>query len=194
MKAATPSSARHLGEDELLDYWLHDTDAATTAAIDAHLIACDACGEALDDLIALGAAVRQAFDGGLVTAATGRGFVQRLAEQGLRLRQYHVPHNGSVHCTVAPDDQVLVSRLQAPLQGVRRLDALARLSTAPGTPQRLDDIPFDAAQGEVWLLPSLAQVRQLPAHTLRITLLAHTAQGTHELGHYDFHHQPWAGR
>jgi hypothetical protein len=185
------STPAHLSQGQLLDYWLHDTDAASTDAVDDHLMRCEACGQALDEFIALGSAVRQAFDAGLVTAATTQAFVQGLADRGLRVREYRVPRNGSVHCTVAPEDQLLVSRLEAPLQGVLRVDALAALSLSPDAPQRFDDIPFDAAGGEVLLLPSLAQVRQLPAHTLRITLQAHTDRGLVELGHYDFHHRPW---
>jgi hypothetical protein len=58
---------------------------------------------------------------------------------------------------------------------------------------RLHDIPFDAHRGEVHYLPKLAQVREMPAHTMLLTLLAVEATGTRELGHYMFNHQPWPG-
>ena len=48
----------------LLDYWLRDSDAATTDAVDEHLMQCDACGATLDGLVALGDAVRTAFRAG----------------------------------------------------------------------------------------------------------------------------------
>jgi hypothetical protein len=38
--------ANHLSVEALLDYWLHDSDAAATELADAHLMACDACGRA----------------------------------------------------------------------------------------------------------------------------------------------------
>ena len=85
---------------------------------------CDACGQALDELIALGDGVRSAFRAGAVSAVTTSAFVQRLAGQGVRLREYRLPPNGSVNCTVAPDDDLLVSHLEAPLDGVQRLDAV----------------------------------------------------------------------
>jgi hypothetical protein len=110
----------------------------------------------------------------------------------VRIREYRLPHNGSVNCTVAPEDELLVTRLEAPLQGVERLDALMRLSIAPGVQHRLEDIPFDAAAGEVLYFSPLAKVRQLPAHTIDLTLLAVADGGARELGRYTFHHSPWA--
>ncbi len=183
----------HLSLAQLLDYWLHDSDPAATEAADEHLMQCDACGEQLDALAALGEGVRAAFRAGAVSAVSSGAFLRHLRAGGLRVREYRLPHNGSVHCTVAPEDELLVSTLEVPLQGVQRLDAVAELSLEPGVQQRLDDLPFDAASGEVLYLPSIAQVRQLPAHTLQVTLLAVAPQGTRELGRYTFHHRPWPG-
>ena len=50
-----PSS--HLSFETLLDYWLQETDAAATEAIDEHLMQCDACGVAFDELVALAGGV-----------------------------------------------------------------------------------------------------------------------------------------
>ncbi len=185
--------APHLPIATLLDYWLHDTDAAATDAVDEHLMHCDACGRRLDELAALGDAVRSALHNGAVTAVTSGAFVQRLVAQGLKTRVYRLPPNGSVDCTVAPDDDVLVSRLEAPLEGVRRLDMVAELSIEPGVRHRWNDVPFDAASGEVCHVSKLAQIKQLPAHTLTFTLLAVEPGGTRELGRYRFCHRPWAG-
>ncbi|HYD76445.1 hypothetical protein [Ramlibacter sp.] len=182
----------HLPVDALLQDWLGESDAATREAVDTHLMACDACGERLDQLVALGAGVRGAVRAGRVTVVAGAGFVDRLAARGVRIREYRVPHNGGVNCTVAPDDEVLVSRLQAPLQGVQRLDLAVELSIQPGVVHRLDDIPFDPARGEVLVLPSVAQVRQLPAHTQHLTLIAREGDGSRELGRYEFRHSPWS--
>jgi len=178
----------------LLDYWLHDSDAATTDAVDEHLMQCDACGQVLDELVALGDGVRVAFRAGEVATVTSGDFVQRLAAQGLKVREYRLPHNGSVNCTVAPEDELLVSHLEAPLQGVERLDALAQLSIEPEVQHRLHDIPFDPQAGEVLYVPKLTEVRNLPAHTLKVTLLAVESGGTREVGRYIFRHRPWPGR
>ena len=56
----------HLGFDRLVEYWLGETDDASTQGIDAHLLGCDACGAQLDELVALAHGVRHAFANGLV--------------------------------------------------------------------------------------------------------------------------------
>ena len=188
------SAGAHLPVDVLLDYWLDDgASAAAVDAVDEHLMQCDACGEALDELVALGDGVRAAFRAGAVSAVTTSAFVDRLAGQGVRVRAYRLPLNGSVECSVAPDDDLLVSHLEAPLGGVARLDAVAESTLDPGVEHRLEDVPFDARSGEVLYLPKVAEVKTLPAHTLRVRLLAIEAGGEREIACYAFHHRPWAG-
>ena len=125
------ATSNHPSTEMLLDYWLHDTDPATTDALDEHLMQCDACGEALDGLVALGDGVRAAFRAGAFSGMTTDAFLQRVVGQGLQVREYRLPHNGSVNCTVAPEDELLVAHLAAPLQGVERLDALVQDSLEP---------------------------------------------------------------
>lgn len=184
----------HLSIEALLDYWLGDSDAATIEAVDEHLLGCDVCGQALDDLIALGEGMRTAFLAGAVSAIGGGAFVQRLAGQGLQVREYRLPHNGNVNCSVAPEDQLLVSRLEAPLEGVERLDVLTQLSIEPGVQLCQEDVPFDPQAGELVYISRLAQVRRLPGCTMELTLLAVRAGESREVGRYTFHHQPWPDR
>lgn len=173
----------------LVDYWLGDTDAAATEAIDEHLLHCDACGAEFDELVALARGVRDAFSQGLVPSVLTQAFVERLKASGRRVHEYRVPPGGSVLCSVAPDDEVLVSRVGAPLRDVRRLDAVLSYSFAPGEPQRLVDVPFDAAAGEVLFAAKLSEVRGQPAHELVVRLLAMDDAGEREIGRYTFHHQ-----
>jgi len=187
-------AAGHLSVDALLDYWLHDlAPAAAVDAVDEHLMQCPACGQVLDELIALGAGVRTAFRAGDVSAVTTAGFVQRLASQGMRVREYRLPVNGSVNCTVAPDDDLLVSYLEASLEGVQRLDAVTEWSLEPGVEHRLEDVPFDPQAGEVLYLPKIAAVKELPENTLRVRLLAVESGSAREIGRYAFFHRPWPG-
>lgn len=183
----------HLSADALLDYWLRESSPADTEAAEEHLMRCDACGEALDELIALGEGVRAAFRAGEVWVASSEAFARRVAGEGRRVREYRLAHNGSVHCTVAPDDEVLLTRVAAPLQGVRRLDVEAENSLAPGESQRLEDVPFDPEAGEVVWMANIARIRELPEHTLRVKLLAVEGEGARELGTYTFRHRPWPG-
>lgn len=79
------------------------------------------------------------------------------------------------------------------LQGVTRLDVRAELSIAPGMPLTMEDVPFDRDTGEVLYLPKPAEIRQFPALTVKVTLLAVEPDGMRELANYAFHHQPWPG-
>jgi hypothetical protein len=187
-------TAAHPEWDALVDYWLGDSDAAATEAIDAHLMQCDACGTTLDEVAALSRGVKEAFGRGAVPSMLSVPFVERLKAAGWRVREYRVPHNGSVVCSVAPDDDLLVSRLDVPLRGVTRLDAVFEFSIAPGQTLRLSDVPFDAAHGEVVFTPKLTEVRALPSHDLVVRLLAmDDAAGEREVGRYTFHHRAHAG-
>jgi hypothetical protein len=187
-------TAGHVPWETLLEYWLHETGPAATERVDEHLMQCDACGEVLDGLVALGAGVRGAFRHGFVMAVASDAFLRQLGAQGLRVREYRLSPDGSVNCTVAPEDDLLVARLEAPLQGVARLDAVAQRSIEPGVQHRLEDLPFDQAAGEVLYFSPITEVRQLPAHTMELTLLAVGEGATRELGRYTFRHKPWQGR
>ena len=186
-------SSAHLAIDALLEYWLRETDASTTDAVDEHLMRCEACGRVLDGLVALGDGVRAAFRSGAVAAMATDAFLKRVVGRGVQVREYRLPHNGSVNCTVAPEDELLVAHLETPLQGVERLDAVVTLSFAPDVQHRLEDVPFDAQAGEVLWLPKFDLIRNAPAHTAEVTLLSVDADAAHELGRYTFRHQPWPG-
>jgi len=183
--------AGHLPIETLLAWWLHETDAADTDAVDEHLLRCDACGETLDALVGLADGVRAAFKAGLVGAIASGDFIARLASRGHRVREYRLPCNGGVDCTVAPDDELLVSRLQAPLACVERLDAVLEFSFAPGVRHRIEDVPFDVGAGEVIYLPKIAEVKRAPKHTHVVTLVAVAGGAERELGTYTFRHRPW---
>jgi hypothetical protein len=182
------ANTTHPSWDALVDYWLGDGEAAADA-IDAHLMQCDACGQRVDELRVLSRGVRDAFKSGLVPTMMSVQFVDRLKASGRRVREYRVPHNGSITCSVAPDDELLISHLSAPLQGVTRLDAVLTLSLAPGEEQRLHDVPFDAQAGEVVFTPRTAEVHQQPTHDFMVRLIAVDDAGEREVGRYLFHHQ-----
>lgn len=180
----------HPDTDALLAYWFGETDEMQTEAIDLHLLGCEACGQELDELVELGTAVRQAFDQGLVHVFVSAPFVERLVGEGRRVREYVLPHNGSINCSAAPDDEVLVARFHAPLANVQRVDAVLRLSLADAE-YRAQDIPFDAARGEILMLPKIGIVRGLPAHVVSVRLLDVGVQGERPVGEYRLNHSPW---
>ena len=177
----------HLSFDSLVEYWLGECDDTETQRADMHLLACDACGTKLDEVVALAQGVRRAFADGLVHTFISDAFVARLLERRVRVREYRVPHNGSANCSVAPEDDILVGRLEAPLEGVSRIDVAIRRSLADGE-HWVHDVPFDAVRGEVLFAPKLDALRELPTHDMHIRLLACDDLGRHEIGHYTLHH------
>ena len=122
-------------------------------------------------------------------------FVQRLATPGdARARVPAAGQRQRANCTVAPDDDLLdLPYLEAPLEGVQRLDAVTQWSLEPGVEHRLEDVPFDPQAGEVLYLPKIAAVRELPENILRVRLLAVEAGSDREIGRYAFFHRPWPG-
>ena len=171
----------------LLAYWLGELDEAVEAGLETHYLGCGECAARLSEVEALASGIRRMFGEGRIAAVVTPAFAERLRERGLRIREYRVPRNGSVNCSVAPEDDVLLSRLPAPLEGVERIDLL--ISPQAGAPfLRLEDVPFDPASGEVVLAPSIAQVRQLPSHQRVMRLVSVGPAGDHLLGEYTFNH------
>ena len=174
----------------LLDYWLGELDESREAAIEEHYLGCAACSALLAEVEMMAEGVRRAFAGGDVRAILTPTFVERLRSRGVRLREYRVARNGSVNCSVGPEDDVLLSRLEAPLEGVERIDLLVTVTGSPGD-TRVEDLPFDAASGEVVVAPSITHIRTLPAHRRVMRLVAVGADGERVLGEYTFNHSPW---
>lgn len=185
-----PGCARPIALATLLEYWLGELDEAREGPLEEHLLGCGDCSANLQSLVDIAGGVRAVVRAGAMHAVLTGAFVERLAAQGLRLREYRVPPNGSVHCTVAPDDDLLITRLTAPLAGIERLDVES--SGGEGAdPERMRDVPFDAAAGEVVLAMRMERMRALPESTVRIRLVAVAPSGEQLVGEYTFNHTPW---
>lgn len=181
-----PACAAPLDERTLLEYWLDELPEDAEAAIDEHLLGCGHCSARLAGLVALGGALKDVYRRGQAHAFVSEAFVRRLAGQGLRVREYRLPRNGSVDCTVAPEDDLVVSYLEAPLENVKRVDVVIH---PPGLPAEVQqDVPFDPASGEVVMSANVPQLRAMPSHRLRLELVAVDDQGRRVLGEYTFNH------
>jgi hypothetical protein len=185
--------AAPLGTARLLPYWLGELDRDREEQVDEHLLGCGECAAQLEELIDLGGEIRACVQRGVVSAVVTDAFLRRLASDWVRVREYRVPRNGSVHCTVSPDDDVVVARMEAPLSGVERLDVVM-LGVEDASQVTMHDVPFDPAAGEVVLLPNVDDLRALPACTQRMQLVAVEAGASRLLGEYGFIHTPWPER
>lgn len=174
--------------DTLVAYWLREIPAEREAALEEHLFACAHCTRRLEELAALAAGVRAAVQDGRVSMVVREPFIEAMRQAGLRLREYRVAPGGSVNCTIRADDDAVISRLRAPLEGVQRLDFARKRDDAAEV--RIADVPFDAAAGEVLVIPSAAMLKTMPAFTMRMRLIAVSDGGEEQIGEYLFNHSP----
>ena len=183
--------AEPIALEALVAWWLGELAPDAEAPIEEHLFACAHCTARLEELAALAAGIRATVREGRVAAGISVPFLETLRSQGMRIREYRVPPDGRVECTLRADDDAVVSRMQAPLAGVKRVDALQRVEVGGEvSEQRVEDVPFDPAAGEVLFLPSANALRKMPAHTMRMRLIAVDEAGERPLGEYTFAHTP----
>jgi len=180
---------RPLSEPELLDWWADALDPARRRSVEEHLLGCGLCSARLATIAELDAGVREIVRTGQTPAVVTGDVVERLRREGRTVREYRVPAGGGVLCTVAPHDQVMVTRLSADLHGASRIDLVVRIDDAEV--QRLPDIPFDPAAGELVVLFPIEEIRASPAHVQVVRLLAMNPGGESLLGEYTFDHAPW---
>lgn len=173
--------------ETLIEYWLSELPVPETERIDEHIILCGQCAARLGEIVALSQAIRTVFRTGDIHVVLTPDFLERLISQGIRVRQYRCALNGSVACTLAPEDELLVGRLAVPLAGVTRLDALSRRS-CDDAEHRFSDIPFDARANEIVVAPSLSRMRRLPSHQHIVRLVAVEEEAERLLGQYTFNH------
>jgi hypothetical protein len=187
----TSSCSSPLDWPTLLAYWLGEQDPATEARTEEHYLGCEPCSRRLAELATLAEGVRAVVQAGAFNAVLPEYFVQMQKERGQHVRAYHVPRNGSVDCTIAPEDDLVVAHLEAPLAGIARLD-LVFAGPGGAFEIRREDIPFLPESGNVLIATSTAILRTLPASTLRIHLLSVDEHGERVIGDYTFNHTPYA--
>jgi hypothetical protein len=184
-----------IGFETLIEYWLGEVQQGSEAALEEHLFGCASCTKRLEGLVALASGVRATVAEGRVSLAVSVRFVETMRQAGLRLREYRVEPGGSVNCTIQADDDAVISRIRAPLSGVKRIDVVR--SMGGGVPDaRVADVPFDPETGEVLIIPSPAWLKTMPAFTTRMRLIAMGERGEaggadeKALGDYTFNHAP----
>ena len=179
--------AEPLDLSALIDYWLGDLAPDAEERAEEHLLGCAACSERMGDLVALSGGVRSLANRGVVRAVVTSAFLERLIDEGLRVREYRLVPGGSVECTVMPSDDLVAARLTADLRGVQHID-LVKCDAEGREKNRLKDIPVSASAQEVVLLERIDRIRALPACVQRVRLVAPDADGERLLAEYTFVH------
>ena len=180
----------HLDFENLVAWWLGDLPAAEGEKVEEHFFGCERCASRVEWLAALSDGVRAAVRAGRVGLFVSKQFVEALVQAGLRLREYGLEPGGSVNCTIRAEDDAVLSHMRAPLAGVKRVDVLRRVSVggAQVAEERVADVPFDPAAGELLFIPAAAELKTMPSHMLQVTLVAVDEAGERPLGDYAFRH------
>ena len=172
----------------LADYWLALLCDPEEDTVEEHLLGCGCCGDRLREVIALAEGVRDLARQGALRIVVTDAFLRRTQEQGLRVRQYAVPAGGSVRCTVAAQDDMLVGRLAADLTGAKRVD-LCWYDERGIELLRVQDIPFSPGSTEVISQESITMMKAAPNMNLIARLVAlDESDNERLLGEYTFHH------
>jgi hypothetical protein len=186
-----PVCIRAIPTSALLAYWMGE-NVAEEAALEEHLMGCPLCSARLEALVQVGQGIRHATRAGNFHGVLSAAFIETLREDGLRVREYRLQPNTSVACTVTPDDDLVVSYLNAPLRDVQRLDLVFEDLVA-GHALRMTDVAFDPAAGEVVLAPNTTALRAFETGPRRARLIAVNDGVERELGSYTFDHSRFAG-
>jgi hypothetical protein len=174
---------------DLLAYWLGELDDARESQLDEHLLACAACSDRLREIVDIGAAIRgELLRGNRFGFVLPAAFISRVKLQGFRVREYDLGPGGSVSCTITPDDDLVASRLRAPLRGVRRLDIVMHDSQL-GT-VRATDVAFDPEAGSVTYVPNVSFLRSLGHAQQRVELVAVEGVDERVIADFTFNHHP----
>ena len=172
----------------LADYWLAALAGPEEEAVELHLLDCDHCGARLREVIALSEGVRKIAREGSLRMVISDSFLKRLAEEGLRIREYAPPAGGGVQCTVTAEDDFLIARLAANLTAAKRVDLC--LCDERGVEQgRMPDIPVQPGSGNVVYQESITWAKAMPSSTMIARLVTFDEAGDERLlGEYTFNH------
>ena len=154
----------------LVDYWFGDLPAPDAERVEEHLFECDACGDRLRGLVALGDGVRRLAHGGAVQMVVTRSFLETAAREGLRSREYVVAPGESVACTVTAQDDLLIGRMRADFTGVSNLDILIQVEGQPEV--WIKDVPVSPDAQDLIMALAMPAARALGRAVLHFSLIA----------------------
>ncbi|HUQ02206.1 MAG TPA: hypothetical protein VM261_06890 [Kofleriaceae bacterium] len=178
--------AANVGLGALVDYWADR--GVTDESLEEHLYACDACTARVAWLADLGAMLPAALErrGGRQLVLTTDA-VAHLERRGVRLRQYHFPPNGEIACTVALDDDLLVSWIPVELADDEELDGVM-VDPAGVELVRFESAPVDRAHKVFITAMPAEQILLLPDIKVRLRLTARSPRGTRDVRELVYNH------
>lgn len=172
----------------LADYWLGALAQSEEDAVEEHLLGCDGCGARLREVIALAGNLRDLVSEGSLRMVVSDAYLKRVAEEGLRIREYIPPDGGVVECTVTAEDDILIGRLAANLGGAKQVDLC--ICDERGKEQiRLPDIPFQPGADSIAYQEPINLAKAMGSGKMIVRLVTFDESGGERLaGEYTFNH------
>ncbi len=181
--------AAPLSYELLLDYWARDLPAAEADRVEEHVFGCEPCTARLAGIDAVATGIRRLTAEGRFRAAVPPSLADGLAASGLRIRTFRPRLGATIPCGAAPDDELLLSRIDVDLRGVARVD-VSLCDERWAEQQRQVDVPFEPGRDEIVIAERVDAPHLRAPAVVRIRLLAVDAAGERELGTYALAHDP----
>jgi hypothetical protein len=173
---------------ELAEYWTADISSVEAERIETHVFECARCARLLAEAEHLRSGLAALAKSGGFQAFVTDGLLNRLARDGVRVRQYSLDPGETIRCSAWSEDEVLVARLRGNFTGVAAVDAEMRLPT--GEPWgRSTDVPVREGATELVLALPATRVRSAPEGPMRLTLRASGSPDGSILAEYVFDHE-----
>jgi len=175
-----PACASPLSFETLVDYWMGALDPELAEHAEEHLFTCGSCTDVSVRTAALLRALRS-----LVPAVVSATWLDRLVQEGARIRTTNVQPDVGVTVAFSPEVDLLVHRLKADLSHVDRVDC--EVLDASGTPLlTVDHVPFQ--RDEVLIACQRHYADQYPPD-IRFRVSARSADGTRTIREYRVFHE-----
>lgn len=179
---------------DLVDYLQGELESPKEISVEEHFFACHVCTHRMESVVRVGAAVASAVRSGGVVVSVSNALLTRAEQEGLKLRQYRLEPGGSVACTAAPDDDIVVVRLAADLEDTTEasVEIDTRFLTSESRQhKRVHDVAVDRTQNEIVLLFPGEMVRSFPRSQWTMQVIATDSSGERSFGPYVMNHTPW---
>ncbi len=172
---------------DIVDYWTGDLPRTTTEAIEEHMFTCAECAHQLAEGEALARGIAAVVREGRFHAIVTDAFLNRLAQDGVRIRMYAVEPGDVVPCSVWADDDLIVTRIRADFAGVASVTLVTRIASGEEI-SRLSDVAVRPGQREIINAISASLIRPLPSTRLQLIVTARAESGERTLGDYVLEH------
>lgn len=171
----------------IVDYWTDELPESAADEVENHVFTCPGCADRLAQGEALARGIVAVAREGRFHSLVTDEVLNRLARDGVRIRAYALEPGDLVPCAIWADDDLVVTRLRADLDGIDSVAVVTRLASGEEV-SRLSDVPVRPGQGEIIRAIPASALRQLPAGRVRLTLTGRTAGVERTIGEYVLDH------